>query len=144
MYDWTETSIDHIREADFPIRCERCDHDLTGLGESGICPACGVSFSRRQRLWHTYGPEAFAKPPITPAEQDAQRKDTGFLSGLLAGIVVTLFLIVLLILAVSGTVDLCFCLFVWVVVVSASVWLMVVRHAGKAKPEADVRKAADK
>ncbi len=92
MYDWTETSIDHIREADFPIRCERCDHDLTGLGESGICPACGVSFSRRQRLWHTYGPEAFAKPPITPAEQDAQRKDTGFLAGLLAGVVVTLFL----------------------------------------------------
>jgi len=138
MYDWTEVDISHIPEADFPIRCERCDHDLKGLGESGYCSECGLPFSRRPRLWQTYGPEAFADPPITPAEQEAARKDTAFLSGLLAGVIVTLCLpiVILMWIAVFGTIDLYICLLAWIVVVVAAVWLAVAHRTYGAESDA--------
>lgn len=134
MYDWMEVDISHIPEADFPIWCERCDHDLKGLGESGHCSECGQPFSRRRRLWQTYGPEAFADPPITPAEQEASRKDTVFLSGLLTGIIVTLCLpiVILMWIAVFGTIDLYICLFAWIIIVVAAVWIAVAHRIYKA------------
>lgn len=135
MYDWTEADISHISEADFPIRCDRCGHELQGPGESGRCSKCGLPFSRRHRLWQTYGPEAFADPPITPAEQEAWRRDTAFLSGLLAGIIVTLCLpvVILMWIAVFGAIDLYFCLIAWIVVVAAAVWLAVAARSHRAE-----------
>ncbi|UCC30487.1 MAG: hypothetical protein JSU86_20100 [Phycisphaerales bacterium] len=145
MYDWTEVDISHISEADFPIRCDRCDHELQGPGESGRCSECGLPFSRRHRLWQTYGPEAFADPPITPAEQEASRKDTAFLSGLLAGVIVTLCLpvVILMWIAVFGAIDLHFCLIAWIVVVAAAVWLAVVARTPRAESNATKHNVED-
>lgn len=130
MSDWSTIDTTRLSEEDFPIRCDGCERDLTGLGEAGRCPDCDLAFSRRLRLWQTYGPEAFADPPITPAEQEASQKDITFLSALLAGLIVTLSLPVLLLawLAMFDTVDLCSCLLVWAVISSIAVWLTVVRR----------------
>ena len=102
-----------------------------------------MPFARRQRLWQMYGPEAFANPPITPKEQKASRKDAAFISALLVGVGVTLSLPLMIVLwmAVFGTIDLCFCLFVWIVSASVAVWLTVARH--KRKTPEDQPPAAD-
>ncbi len=120
-----ETS--HISETDFPVQCNRCGHGLVGLGESGACPRCGLGYSRRERLWQAHGPEAFADPPITPAEQELARQDTAFIRGLLAVVAVTLTLplVLLLWLMVFGTIDVGACLLVWTVVALAAAWLAV-------------------
>ncbi|MCP4593582.1 MAG: hypothetical protein GY842_22830 [bacterium] len=78
MCDWTEYDVTRIPEADFPVRCvgRGCGYVLTGLGGSGRCPACAQPFDRRRLLWDTYGPEAFATPPIIvedPAETHGLR-----------------------------------------------------------------------
>lgn len=59
----------HIPERDYPIACQACGADLTGLGAQGQCPACGERFVRADRLFDTYGPELFipgAEPPPAP------------------------------------------------------------------------------
>jgi hypothetical protein len=72
MCDWTTCDISQISEERFPVRCDECGCALTRLGDEGTCPKCGQPFTRRERLWQTYGPEAFAKdPPPTPQERHA-------------------------------------------------------------------------
>ena len=130
MSDWTETNTSGISEADFPIRCERCDCDLTGLGESGQCPRCALVFERRKLLWKAYGPEAFATPPIRPGEDDVAPADRTFIYGLIWALVLTLSLplVILAWLAIFGTIDLCFCLLSWAVVETSLVWIFLRRR----------------
>ena len=132
MGDWTKQDIGPISEEDFPICCQGCDCSLSGLGDAGRCPACGLSFSRRQLLWATYGPEAFADPPIVDDEINGSVRSSAFAGVLLFGIVLVA------VLPIAAWVsrdwlevnDLWFLLFAWLVVVASSIWLMVVRHRG--------------
>ena len=130
MCDWTDSDTSRIPEADFPIRCDRCDCDLTGLGEVGQCPRCALGFERRKRLWKTYGPEAFATPPIRPDEDGVSPADRTFVYGLLWALVLTLSLPLVILgwLAVFGTIDLCFCLLSWAVVETSLVWIFLRRR----------------
>lgn len=130
MCDWTEFDTSRIPESEFPIRCDRCDGDLTGLGNAGGCPRCGLPFERSRRLWQTYGPDAFATPPIRPGEDDVSPADRTFIFGLLWTVVLTLSLpaVVLAWLAVFGTIDLCFCLLSWLVVETSLVWILLRRR----------------
>jgi hypothetical protein len=129
MCDWTEFDTSRIPPTDFPIRCDRCDDDLTGLGEVGRCPQCGLRFVRRERLWKTYGPDAFAEPPVRPGEDESSSSDKTFLYGLFWGLVLTLLLPIVIYawLAVFGTIDLCFCLFVWAFVAFSAEWIVIRR-----------------
>jgi len=142
MCDWTEFDISKISEADFPICCDRCNHPLTGLGESGRCPKCGLAFVRRQRLWKTYGPDAFATPPIRADEDDVSPADRTFVYGLLLALVLTLSLpvVVLAWFALFGTIDLCFCLLSWLVVATSLEWILLRRRqerGAEAKADSD-------
>jgi hypothetical protein len=96
MCDWTTCDISGISEADFPVRCDPCEQDLTGLGDVGRCPRCDCPFERRERLWTTYGPEAFAG--VSPEESG---RNSAWLTALLhSGIIAAGFLITALILGV--------------------------------------------
>ena len=134
MGDWTEDDISRISEQDFPIRCDRCTYLLTGLGDTGRCPQCAWPFVRRKRLWETYGPEAFAEPPIADIEQP----DASFVFALLTAVGLTLLLPAILLAwyELFGKFDLAFGLFVWLVVVSAAVWLVLARRRAKRAPPA--------
>ena len=131
MSDWTEYDLSRISEEEFPIRCERCGRALAGLGDVGRCPQCATAFHRRERLWKTYGPEAFAEPPIS----DLQQPDANFIYGLLTAVVAVLLLPAILLAWYSlfGRFDLGFGLFTWGVVVSAMVWIVVVRRRAREK-----------
>ncbi len=70
--DWTSPDTSGISEVEFPIDCEACGYELTGLGDVGCCPRCGAAFHRAQRLLDLHGPEAFlpeAPAPRKPTEQ---------------------------------------------------------------------------
>lgn len=76
--DWTPADSSGIPEDMFPIDCAACGYDLTGLGESGFCPACGADFDRGERLLDLYGPEVFIEdPPVatpSPPEHPARSR----------------------------------------------------------------------
>lgn len=129
MCDWTEYDISQIPDGDFPVRCDRCDYELTGLGEAGRCPQCAAPFNRRKRLWETYGPEAFAKPPIS----DVRQPDADFMYGFLTAVILMLLLPVILLAwyKLFGKFDLGFGLFTWAVVVAAAVWIVLVRRRAR-------------
>jgi hypothetical protein len=114
-----------IPEGEFPIRCVRCDCDLTGLGETGRCPQCATAFDRRSRLWEVYGPEAFAEPPITGDET----RPAASTYAVLAAVVCMLLLPAVLLAwkAIFGQFDLGFALFAWGVMVVAVVWIVLIR-----------------
>jgi len=142
MCDWTEFDISKISEADFPVRCDRCDHLLIGPAESGRCPKCGLVFVRRQRLWKTYGPDAFATPPILPGEDDVPPGERTFLFVFFSTLVLTLSLpvVVLAWFALFGTIDLCFCLLSWLVVATSLEWILLRRRqerGAEAKADGD-------
>ncbi len=61
--DWTPADASGIPEDKFPIDCASCGYDLTGLGETGVCPACGADFDRGERLLDLHGPEVFIDDP---------------------------------------------------------------------------------
>lgn len=126
MSDWTEQDISQIPESDFPIRCHRCDYELTGLGDLGRCPQCVTSFDRRERLWRTYGPEAFANPPMAEIEQP----DANFMYGFLMAVILMLVLPAVLLAwyTLFGKFDLAFGLFSWAVIMAAAVWIVLVRR----------------
>ena len=63
MDDWTDCDISRISDAEFPVCCDECGHVLAGSDDRGECPACSAVFSRRELLWRTHGPEAFADRP---------------------------------------------------------------------------------
>ena len=130
MCDWTEFDISKISEADFPVQCDDCGYCLTGLGESRRCPECGLKFTRRKRLWETYGPDAFATPPIRADEDDVSPADHTFVYGLLCALALTLSLpiVVLAWFALFGTIDLCFCLASWLVVATSLEWILLRRR----------------
>lgn len=46
-----------------PITCAQCDGALPSEGDMGTCPNCGAAFDRRERIFETYGPEAFIEEP---------------------------------------------------------------------------------
>ncbi|MBU0716682.1 MAG: hypothetical protein KJ749_00400 [Planctomycetes bacterium] len=133
MTDWMECDISGIPEEAFTVRCDRCDFELTGLGDLGRCPQCASQFNRRKLLWETYGPEAFADPPIEKVEQP----DESFMYGLLAAVALTLVLPAILLAwyGLFGEFDLCFGLLAWVVVVVAIVWIMLVRRRRRVDAE---------
>jgi hypothetical protein len=81
-------------------------------------------------LWKSYGPEAFATPPIRPGEDDVSPADRTFIYGLIWALVLTLSLplVVLAWLAIFGTIDLCFCLLSWAVVETSLVWIFLRRR----------------
>jgi hypothetical protein len=91
-----------------------------------------------------YGPEAFADPPITPAEQRVAQKDRVFLAALVTGVIVTVTLPVVLLacLAVFETVDLGSFLVVWAVFGIATVWLAVARHRAATGDDEELEDAA--
>jgi len=41
------------------ITCAQCGSDLPGDGQTGTCANCETAFDRRERIFDTYGPEAF-------------------------------------------------------------------------------------
>ena len=141
MGDWTEHDISGIPEEAFPIRCDRCSYLLTGLGDSGRCPQCAWPFVRRKRLWETYGPEAFAEPPIPGVDQP----DASFVFALLTAVGLTLLLPAILLAwyELFGKFDLGFGLFVWLVVLSAAVWIVVARRHAKSEPTEPEDEAPD-
>lgn len=47
-----------------PITCAQCDIALPLTGDVGICPNCGTTFNRRERVFDTYGPEAFLEESV--------------------------------------------------------------------------------
>jgi len=96
MCDWTTCDISGISETDFPVRCAQCAQELTGLGDVGLCSRCDCPFERRERLWKSYGPEAFAG--ISPEEYG---RSSAWLTALLhSGIIAAGFLVTALILGV--------------------------------------------
>jgi hypothetical protein len=90
-----------------------------------------------------YGPEAFADPPITPAEQRMAPKDRVFLAALVTGVIVTVTLPVVFLtcMAVFETVDLGSFLVVWAVFGIATVWLAVARYRTASGDDDDGDKA---
>jgi len=118
-----------IPEDRYPIRCAHCGQELPGLGPRGRCPACGTEFDRAQSLWDTYGPEAFANPPLTAEEQ----ADGTIASPLIAGLLFALVLIVALPigwamwLLLFGAFDYRGGLVTWLVIAAILEWLLVVR-----------------
>jgi hypothetical protein len=145
MCDWSEFDTSKISETDFPIRCDRCDCDLTGLGESGRCPQCELRFVRRERLWKTYGPEAFAEPAIRPDEDNVAPADRTFVFGLLWALVLVLSLpvVVLAWLAFFGTIDLCFCILAWLVVALSLEWILLRRRQERKSDSGEENDAGD-
>lgn len=130
MTDWTEQDISQVSESEFPVSCDRCEHALTGLGDRGVCPQCGHPFSRRKRLWQTYGPEVFASPPIPEGDDPTSLAGSDFVAGLLMGLAMIAALPISLWIASYwlASRDLWFLLFAWLVIVAAGVWLTIVRR----------------
>lgn len=60
--------LEAISEAQYPINCATCDYNLTGLGEAGRCPECGLEFVRQDRLHEIYS-QIFSEidPGLDPA-----------------------------------------------------------------------------
>ena len=51
--------LSHVDPERFPILCQYCGEVLRELQEKGRCPRCDRFYTRRNRLWEIYGPEAF-------------------------------------------------------------------------------------
>lgn len=130
MHENGEDDASHIGEKDFPIRCERCDGPLDGLGETGRCPDCGLVFRRRERLWQTYGPDAFANPPVNREEYEPTWTGSAFVAGTLFGLVLAAIVPVAVWVARDwlGVGDPWFVLFAWAVLAAAVIWVVVSRY----------------
>jgi hypothetical protein len=52
-FTWSTTRIKKRARALHARMCGRCGHDLTGLGDSGVCGECGRAFDMgsQRRLW---------------------------------------------------------------------------------------------
>ncbi len=142
MSDWTEADISGISEADFPVRCDRCDYLLNGLGEQGRCPECAHQFRRRERLWLMHGPEAFAEPSIVDEPSAASDAASMFVFAVFSVLLfIGLFLVIVLAgKSLFGTIDLCFTITAWVVVASCLEWIALRRFVERREaelPEAD-------
>jgi len=133
VIDETREDTSQIPEGDFPVRCDRCGGLLTGLGEAGECPECGLPFIRRQRLWQTHGPEAFARPPIKEGEYEPTWSGSAFVAGLLSGFLLAALMPAAVWLGRDwlGVADLWLVLFAWSVVTATVLWLVVSRHRGR-------------
>jgi uncharacterized membrane protein len=55
MKEPDEFLLEPVSEALYPITCAACRYCLTGLGEAGRCPECGLAFERQMRLGEIYG-----------------------------------------------------------------------------------------
>ena len=132
MTDRTDLDTSRIPEADFPVHCAQCGHELTGLEETGTCPACGTDFVRRDLLWRDHGPEAFAEPPMTAPENPEATVRSTFVAGLLFGLVLVAALPLGLAIwrLTFGTYNLWGVIFTWLVVAGILEWLFVIRHRG--------------
>lgn len=89
-----------------------------------------MRFSRRQLLWTSYGPEAFADPPITDREIEGSVGASTFTVAMLLGIPLVAALPVFVWLSRNwlGAADLCFLIFAWLVVAASLIWLLVARR----------------
>ena len=121
--DWTECDLSPISETSFPVRCDRCAHHL--LGDTGSCPNCGEPFSRRRRLWETYGPEAFALPDTAAADPVPDRFVRVLLTVLIA--VLLMPIVVSIYKSLFGTVDVLYTLIAWAVVATSAGWIVLAR-----------------
>ena len=132
MNDWQQRDTAEVPESHFPVHCARCGQELTGRGETGVCPRCGAEFTRRDLLWREHGPEAFAEPPVTEPENPEATVRSTFVAGLLFALV----LVAALPLGLSvwrlavGTYNLWGVLFTWLVIAGVLEWLFVIRHRG--------------
>ena len=124
--DWTECDLSPISEASFPVHCDQCAHHLTGLGDTGSCPKCGEPFSRRRRLWETYGPEAFALPDTDASDPASDRFIRVLLTVLIA--VLLMPIVVSIYKSLFGTVDVLYTLIAWAVVAIAAGWIVLTRY----------------
>ncbi len=141
MTDWTEADVSRISETEFPVRCGRCDCALFGLGERGRCPECGQGFSRRERLWETHGPEAFADPEFDDEQGEADDANAAFVFAVFSVLLFTaLFpLIVLIGKSIFGTIDLCFTVIAWLIVAFSLEWIAFRRFAEHREAESQAR-----
>jgi len=125
-----EGDVSYIRETDFPVHCDRCGHPLDTLGEHGSCPNCGMEFDRRERLWQTYGPDAFARPPVKRDEYEPTWTGSAFVAGTLFGLILAAIVPVAVWVSQDwlGVGDPWFVLFAWAVLAAAVIWLVVSRY----------------
>ena len=54
----------HAARRVLPVSCAQCGVALPTDGDAGTCRQCGLAFDRRERLFDTYGPEAFLDEPV--------------------------------------------------------------------------------
>lgn len=85
-----------------------------------------MGFDRRRRLWETFGPEAFADPPITEPEEGSTLTGVVVL-GLLVAVAFIPFLMWFS-RVVFEYVELGFVLFGWLLILVAVLWLLTVRR----------------
>lgn len=127
--DWTEAEVSGIPEETFPVRCDRCGHQLTGLGERGRCPECLADFDRRALLWAAHGPEAFASPPIDENDHDDTPADRRFVVGVVTAFLGVIALVVTMLVwrALFGYVDFVSSFVAWLVVLACAEWIIAAR-----------------
>ena len=124
--DWSEADVSGVPESDFPVACGACGASLTGLGERGSCPACGVAFERRRLLWDAHGPEAFADPPIAEGDDAPAPEDARFVTAVVAGLlgVASVPATIAIWRAVFGRFDGLAWLIAWLLIMTCAQWIV--------------------
>jgi hypothetical protein len=122
--------LERIPDDEFPIHCVKCEARLPGDAAGGACPKCGHPYDRQDRLWGTYGPEAFAEPPITEEEQASSRAEGTFRAAFFAsfGLLVLLPIGALVAPLLGRPFDLRLGLAVWALAAVIAAWLFVARR----------------
>ncbi|MHC4697643.1 MAG: hypothetical protein ACYTFA_12975 [Planctomycetota bacterium] len=70
--EWMPPDSSAVAEVDLPFGCYACGWELSGLGEEGSCPECGIVFNREERLFDLYGPEVFVSGASAPVARVAK------------------------------------------------------------------------
>ncbi len=142
-YDWTEFDIATIPEADFPVHCDQCAYDLTGLGDRSRCPECGTGFERRERLWTIHGPEAFAEPQRE--ESGPARTERRFAVAMFAALACAASIPASIVVwqRFFGTFDLLLWFVTWLLILSCVEWILAVREHLRPEEESPEREGSE-